>query len=286
VPKKHVPEVSALDRGIPDADVFGVLAEASHEEFTVESHVVAGLAQEQMLWDGWRNRKDVACRERLIAHYLPYARVVAATYYRRRFHDEIEFAEYLQLASVGLLESVDRFDASHGVQFKTFSARRMHGAILNGLEKITEKQQQIAFRKQLQAERRESLKGLDDSGSTGKKGQEDLFRNLANVGIGLALAYLLEGTGMIDAQEERSESHGYYQHIELQQLQQRIRMLIDDLSEQERTVVRSHYLQEMQFSEIATMLGLSKGRIAQVHRQALERLRSAIQGRGKLDVFL
>ena len=271
----QIPDGSAIDLGLP-------------LEPEVEQVIVSGLADELETWNSWRVLKDIACRERLIAHYLPYARIVAASYYRRRFHDEIEFEEYLQLASVGLLESIDRFDPSHGVQFKTFAARRMHGAILNGLEKITEKQQQIAFRKQLQNERRESLKNRDET--TGKQGEnapEDLFRNLANVGIGLALAYLLEGTGMIDTQEERAESQGYYQRIELQQLQQRIRALVDELSEQERTVVRCHYLQEMQFSDIATMLGLSKGRIAQVHRQALERLRRAIQGRGgTMDVFL
>lgn len=256
-------------------------------ELEAEQETVAGLADEAGLWNGWRALKDIGCRERLIAYYLPYARVVAASYYRRRFHDEIEFEEYLQLSSVGLLESLDRFDPAHGVQFKTFAARRMHGAILNGLEKVTEKQQQIAFRKQLQAERRESLKMRDGATASAKKdAPEDLFRNLANVGIGLALAYLLEGTGMIDVQEERTEQHGYYQRVELQQLQQRIRALVDELSEQERTVVRCHYLQEMQFSDIATMLGLSKGRIAQVHRQALERLRSTLQARGAMDVFL
>jgi len=271
----QIPDGSAVDLGLP-------------LEPEVEQVIVSGLADELEIWNSWRVLKDIGCRERLIAHYLPYARIVAASYYRRRFHDEIEFEEYLQLASVGLLESIDRFDPAHSVQFKTFAARRMHGSILNGLEKVTEKQQQIAFRKQLQNERRESLKNRDET--TGKQGgnaPEDLFRNLANVGIGLALAYLLEGTGMIDIQEERAESQGYYQRIELQQLQQRIRALVDELSEQERTVVRCHYLQEMQFSDIATMLGLSKGRIAQVHRQALERLRGAIQGRGgTMDVFL
>lgn len=267
-----VPDDSVDDAGIPP-------------ELESEPLPASGLADEQGAWRGWRDAKDIGCRERLVAHYLPYARIVAASYYRRRFHDEIEFEEYLQLASVGLLESVDRFDPSHGVQFKTFAARRMHGAILNGLEKVTEKQQQIAFRKQLQAERRDSLKSREAAGTSKKDAPEDLFRNLANVGIGLALAYLLEGTGMVDAQEERTEHHGYYQRVELQQLQQRIRALVDELSEQERTVVRCHYLQEMQFSDIATMLGLSKGRIAQVHKQALERLRSTLQGRA-LDVFL
>lgn len=243
----------------------------------------AELLDEARLWDDWLQRGDLSARERLISHYLSYARIVAASYYRRRFHDEIEFAEYLQFASVGLLESVDRFDPARGVHFKTFAARRMHGAILNGLEKVTEKQQQISVRKQLQAERRESIKG-EDAEKNGKDDPDALFRKLANVGIGLALAYLLEGTGMVDVAQEQPGHHHCYQHIELQQLRQRVRELVDGLSEQERTVVRCHYLQEMPFTDIATMLGLSKGRIAQVHRQALERLRGAVNASGDLDI--
>lgn len=235
---------------------------------------------EDRLWQGWSRDKNIACRERLVAHYLPYARVVAASYYRQRFHDEIEFAEYLQLSSVGLLESIDRFDVRQGVCFKTFAARRMHGAILNGLAKTTEKQQQIAFRKQLRNERRGSMKG---DGDASRKQPADLFRYLADVGIGLALAYLLEDTGMIDSPGQPAARH-QYQRIELLQMQQRIRGLLEQLSVQERTVMRCHYLQEIPFSEIASMLDLSKGRIAQIHRQALAHLRLAIHDRSELDI--
>ena len=255
-------------------------------ELAIEEEAALGLADEHEMWSGWRLLKDVSCRERLIAHYLPYARVVAASYYRRRFHDEIEFAEYQQLASVGLLESIDRFDPSIGARFKTFAARRMHGAILNGIEKITEKQQQIALRKQLQAERRESLKSRDVSDDSKEGKPEALFRRLADVGIGLALAYLLEGTGMIDLPEEAADQNQYYRQVELRQLQQRVRVLVADLNEQERTVIRSHYLQEMPFSDIATLLGLTKGRIAQIHRQALGHLRASLQNQDRLDLAL
>lgn len=270
-----LPRVKESDTAVP-ADLLALVEK--------ERASVSDLDGEPQLWEAWLCRGEQAARERLIGHYMPYARIVAASYYRRRFHDEIEFDEYLQFASVGLLESVDRFDHSRGVHFKTFAARRMHGAILNGLEKVTEKQQQISVRKQLQAERRESLKA-GNANKDGKEGTEALFRELANVGIGLALAYLLEGTGMVDAPEEPAGQHGYYQQLELQQLRHRVRSLVDDLSEQERTVVRCHYLQEMPFVDIAAMLGLSKGRIAQIHRQALERLRTAAQSSTDLDVF-
>ncbi|MCO4855921.1 sigma-70 family RNA polymerase sigma factor [Herbaspirillum sp. WGmk3] len=242
------------------------------------------LSGEKLLWGAWRMRQDASARARLVEHYLPYARIVAASYYRRRFHDEIEFAEYLQFASVGLLESIDRYDPGLGAGFKTFAARRMHGAILNGLELVTEKQQQISVRKKLQAERQESLKSSEKK--QGKDTTDTLFRELADVGIGLALAYLLDGTGMIEGSTELDERHGYYQHVELKQLRLRVRALVDDLSEQERTVVHCHYMQEMPFIDIAAMLGLSKGRIAQIHKQALERLRHSVQGSGGLDLLL
>ncbi|WP_050465683.1 sigma-70 family RNA polymerase sigma factor [Herbaspirillum autotrophicum] len=246
----------------------------------------AALENEDAIWRAWRVDKDAASREQLVQHYLPYARIVAASYYRRRFHDEIEFAEYLQLASVGLLESIDRFDPTIGVHFKTFSARRIHGAILSGIETITEKQQQIALRKQLQAERRDSLKRREVSADSKTDKPEDLFRRLADVGIGLALAYLLEGTGMVDVPEEAADQNQYYRQIELRQLQQRVRGLVDELTVQERTVIRYHYLQEVPFSEIATLLGLTKGRIAQIHKQALGRLRTALQSKDRLDLAL
>src|SRR3954468_3185376 len=115
---------------------------------------------EAALWRELRATGDAALRERLLVLHLPYARTIAATLYARRFHDEIEFGDYLQLARVGMLEAVDRFDPARGVQFRTFASRRMQGAILNGIERLTEKQQQIAARQRLRADRVAGVKAI------------------------------------------------------------------------------------------------------------------------------
>lgn len=118
---------------------------------------VEGRAAEQFserdLWNSWRKDGDEDARGQLLSLHLPYARVVAASYYAKRLHDEIEFGDYLQLASLGLIEAVGRFDPEYGVQFRTFAARRMHGSILDGIEHLTEKQQQIAAKQRLDAQR-------------------------------------------------------------------------------------------------------------------------------------
>lgn len=245
------------------------------------------------MWKAVRTHADPEARERLMAMHLPYARVVAATYYARRTHNDVEFEEYLQLASMGLIESVDRFDPERGVQFRTFSARRMHGAILNGLERMTEKNQQIAVRRRLQKERLEAAKSAaaQSSSSTGDK-QDDLFRYLAEVGVGLALGVLLEGTGMVDnesfgnASVSASPEVSYFRQTELQRLQQVVREQVKRLSQQEQTVIRYHYLQEIPFEQIADQMNLSKGRISQIHRSALLRLRDLFSHIGSCDLSL
>jgi RNA polymerase sigma factor FliA len=242
---------------------------------------------ERRLWDRWRLHGDQEARQRLIALHLGYAKTVAAVYYARRIHNEIAFEDYHQIASLALVECIDRYDPARGAQFKTFAARRMHGAILDGIERMTEKQQQVAARQRLRDERLNSIKGglpapagaaVQRLGPRAARAHaEDLFAYLAEVGIGIALSCLLDDTGMLRPEHEsRTESDGVYQRVELRQLQRRVRELVHHLSPQERTVVSYHYLHAMPFDDIAVRLGLTKGRISQIHRSALQSLRALI----------
>lgn len=228
-------------------------------------------AQEAELWERWRSHANADARAQLLALHMPYARVVAASYYGKRFHDEIEFDEYLQLASLGLIEALDRFDPGVGVQFRTFAARRMHGAILDGLEQATEKQQQIAARQRLQAQRRESL-----SEAPAARASEQVLQYVTEAGLAFALGWILDGTGMIES-SERAETVPFYRSVELRQLRERILDSVRSLPAQEKTVIQCHYLQEMTFEAVATKLGVSRGRVSQIHRAALQRLRDTLR---------
>jgi RNA polymerase sigma factor for flagellar operon FliA len=236
---------------------------------------------EQALWHNLRATADADARDQLLALHLPYARIVAATYYSKRFHDEIEFGDYLQYASIGLLEALERFDPDRGAQFRTFAARRMHGAILNGIERLSEKQQQIAARQRLRAERVDAAKQLA-GGDPGKLAGDKLCDYVAEVGLGLALAWLLEGTAMVEV-TERAEVTPFYRHAEIRQVRERLLQAVDSLPAQERTVIRSHYLQDVPFEAVATTLNLTKGRISQIHKQALQRLRASVSDHIAVD---
>ncbi|QRY35607.1 sigma-70 family RNA polymerase sigma factor (plasmid) [Variovorax sp. PDNC026] len=255
-------------------------------------------------WVRWCKDRDESAREQLIFHHLPYARMVAATLYGRRTHNEVEFDDYLQLARIGLLEAIDRFEPGRGAQFKTFAAKRVQGAVLNGLIRLTEKNQQISLSMRLRQERLEAVKeaaaeearsALDSQESDTKapprsRSSEELFKYLAEVGIGLALGVLLEDTGMVDAEAFDGTSHtpspevSYFRKTEIDQLRSVLRDLVERLSEQQKLVIRHHYLQDVPFDEIATRMGVTRGRVSQLHRQGLLRLRESLGRDVRFDV--
>lgn len=260
------------------------------------SEISNAETSEAGLWQRWRITRDTVAREELIRRFAPYARMLAAVIYKGRFHDEVEFADYHQLACVGLLEAVERFDPDAGVHFKAYAAHRIRGAILNGLEKQTEKNQQIAALQQLQKKRLGALKHDakylvgERNMISGADSANFLLSYLAEVGVGLALAVMLEGTSMFVADEVvatvASPEVGYFKKREALQLQEVLRGALESLAQSERQVVYYHYHQGLTFEEIGHLLGVSRGRVSQIHRKALTGLRCALGQGPPCDIFL
>jgi RNA polymerase sigma factor FliA len=232
--------------------------------------------QEAALWQRWRAHADAEAKQRLLDMHLGYARVVAASFFSRRYDQDIEFADLLQLASMGLLEAMDRFDPARGVQFRTFAARRMQGAILTGLERMTEKQQQIAARKRLRSERVGEAKQLAGDAGEVPRHPRELMRYVSEVGIGLALCWMLEDTAMIE-NPAASVTVPFYRSAAIRQLERQLAHAIEALPPAERFVLRGHYVNDLPFEQIATAMQLTRGRISQIHKQALSRLRCALR---------
>lgn len=234
------------------------------------------LSGESALWAACRSG-DAAARERLIEGHLVYARTLAARMYAGRIDHDLEFEDYLQFATIGLIESVDRYDPDLGAQFRTFASHRINGAILNGIENMSEKRVQISTRKRIESDRRDSAAAaLTGSGL-------DVFQKLAEVAVSLAMGFFLEQPESY----ENLDAHPHvnlYSSLEMQQLQKRVQDLVHNLPQKEKMVVKYHYLNQVPFSEIAEIMGLTKGRVSQIHTNALALLRKATKSVRTADV--
>ena len=210
---------------------------------------------------------------------MPFARRLAGRIYARRPHDEVQFDEYEQFAMVGLLEAVERYAPDAGAAFRTFAFPRIQGAIMNGLARLTERQQQMAQRRHAAAERAESF--MPEPLSLERT--EELLSELGEIGVGLALGFILEGDGLYPEPQSEPGADPYAQ-FELRQVHQQLWKMVGRLTERERGIIEMHYKQSRRFEEIARVLGVGKSRVSQLHRQAIVRLRDLISKAEQCDV--
>ncbi len=256
----------------------------SGEQVRTEAHDRVGrhaawVRESPELWARWIETRDDSARQALVEHYLPFAHAIAARLYARRTGEGIEVDEYRQFAVVGLLEGIGRYQPEMGVKFTTFALPRIRGAVLNGLEHLTERMQQAVFRRRTEADRTESLAHEPLTGCS----TADLLEKLGEIGLGIAYGFVLEGTGLGVSPEEQLPVDAYAR-VELRQMSQRLWSLVTLLPPRERDVLELHYRQGHPFQAIAAQYGLSKGRISQLHRQALLALRSLIKRSERCDV--
>jgi RNA polymerase sigma-B factor len=73
----------------------------------------------------YHETRDPAARAALVARFLPLARYLAWRCYRGG--EPLE--DLVQVASVGLLKAIDRFDPARGVEFPTFAAPTITGEL-------------------------------------------------------------------------------------------------------------------------------------------------------------
>jgi RNA polymerase sigma-B factor len=84
-----------------------------------------GLASERELWDRFAKQRDPATREELVRRYLPFAKNLALRY---RGASE-SFDDLMQVASLGLVNAIDRFDPDRGAPFTAFASPTILGEL-------------------------------------------------------------------------------------------------------------------------------------------------------------
>jgi RNA polymerase sigma-B factor len=79
----------------------------------------------EVLFERWQRQGDQRAREELVHRYMPLARRLARRYLGARE----PFDDLAQVASVGLVKAIDRFDASRGNAFTSFAVPTILGEL-------------------------------------------------------------------------------------------------------------------------------------------------------------
>lgn len=228
---------------------------------------------EASCWLQMGAKNDQRARRVLFETYLPFARKLAASQYFSRRRDNYQLADLEQLAVEALLTSIERFDPTRQVPFPSFARPRILGNIADGIASMSEVGRQSSHHRQQEKER---LRSLKHSSHEATERPLDTLRELT---VGLALGMMLEGTGQYVEDDEVSKDPSSYDSMVWKAMKVKLADEVERLPDPHGFIVREHYQNDISFSQIAKVLGLTRGRISQLHRKALELLRKRV---GKL----
>jgi RNA polymerase sigma-B factor len=242
------------------------------------------LAGDAELWRRFSRDRDPAIREELVRRNMPFAKRLALRY---RGASE-SFDDLLQVANLGLLNAVDRFDPERGIPFTAFASPTILGELKRH------------FRDRVWTVR--VPRGLHDRMAEVDKAISELTKELQrSPSVGeIAERLELEQTDVLEVMEanhnrrplsldrpagaEDSEESSPTEWIgeeddgfELVEGRIAFDAALPSLDERERLVLRLRFVEDMTQSQIAEQIGHSQMHVSRILRRALARIREQIR---------
>lgn len=197
----------------------------------------------------------------------------------------VELEDLVQEGMVGLLEALDRFDPAQGVQLTTFLSTRIRGAMLDYLRGIdfASRGARRRLREMQQAE--ETLTHElgrqprpDELAGQMKVSRREVERRRFEGVIGFvgSLQEKPPGieTGLSWLDQLADDGPSLEAQAERDFRKEALKKALVRLSERERLLLALYYFEDLKVKEIADVLGISSTRCFQLHRRALDKLRS------------
>lgn len=180
----------------------------------------------------------------------------------------------------GLLEAARRFDEGRGVTFRRFANYRVRGAMFDGVRKSAPLPRRAHARiRALEAALLVAEAASEDSASAApgssdpRASEQKLTEHLADMATAMAVGLL--ATPAVGDEGEPSavdSSLSPEEAVAEAELRRIVVDALEELPEDERELVRRHYLEGERFDHVAASLGLSKSWGSRLHTRAVARL--------------
>ena len=235
-------------------------------------------ADSQDLFERWRRHRDREARDELIARFLPLARKLA----RRYVQSSEPYDDLVQVASLGLVKAVERFDPDRGFAFTSFAVPTIVGELKRYFRDTgwaihvdrgaQERARKINEARQAISARTGRPPRVDELAQYLELSEEEVLD-----GLQVAEAY---GTVSLDApvagEEDASRLDSIGDDDERLGLiddQTTIFAAAKHLPQREREILYLRFGEDLTQSEIAERVGVSQMQVSRLLRRSLQRLR-------------
>ena len=236
----------------------------------------------ELLMRRYKETGDLEIRNQLVMYYSYIAKSVAVKM-SSTFHKYATVEEMVNHGAIALIDSLERFDPDQGVKFSTYAFTKVRGAIIDYVRKQDWLPRRVRQTDILITKAEEQL--------TGEPTREEMAKRL---GMSLqkydkcvfemsgesmySFEALLAAPVQMNHVRLQEDDLGPEEQVDEQELRQELAQAIDELGEQERTVLSLYYYEELTMKEIGQVMGVSEQRIGQINRKLIKKLRARMMG--------
>jgi RNA polymerase sigma-B factor len=240
-----------------------------------------------VLFERWRRSKDRQARDELIERFLPLARKLA----RRYVQSSEPYEDLVQVASLGLVKAVERFDPDRGFAFSSFAVPTIVGELkryfrdtawaLHVDRGAQERARKITDAQQKLSSRSGRMPTVDELAQYLEMSQEEVLD-----GLQTAEAF---GAVSLDApiiSEDEDEAN----RLDLLGAEDARLVLMEDqatvfaaarsLPSDQREILYLRFGEDLTQSEIAERVGVSQMQVSRLLRRSLAQLRELTEADG------
>lgn len=227
-------------------------------------------------------------RDRLVVNYSPLVKYVAGRV-GARMTGAVDHEDFMSWGILGLLSAVETYDPGHGTKFETYAISKIRWSILDEFRK----EDRLPRRVRAQVQDLERAKGRLSQELRRSPTQAEVAREAgisAERHRAVLEQYSRASVSSLEARLEYEDGLGDglagvvvdstaadpYAEAERGELRDRLIAALETLREQERLVATFYFYEGLTLKEIGQAMGLTEGRISQILRKALEKLRSVL----------
>lgn len=198
------------------------------------------------LWQKYKTAPNAEIKKQLI---ITYSNLVHYVIHQSRFYSQglLNPKDYFQFGIEGLSEAVDRYDPDYGTKFETYAIMRIRGKIIDEIRKLKLYQ-----------------KNSDPHNSN---------NYYSNVSLDTPVG-ANEDTMLYEVIPNEEDTPA--EEAEANEMKELLIEEIKKLKERDRLIITLYYYEELNYKEIADVLGITVSRVSQVHTRIMKNLKAKL----------
>jgi RNA polymerase sigma factor for flagellar operon FliA len=218
-----------------------------------------------------------AQQEGIVRHFAPKVKYLALRM-KARLPRNVELSELISAGTLGLMESFNKFRPQLGIKFDTYAENRIRGAMLDELRRLDWFPRSLRRHVRILDEAIHKLEHQNGASPSEETLSRETGLSIKDVREGLealhnqfclSLDLIQESLFPLETVNEEEP----FALTASQELVDRVADLIEQLTPREKLVLSLYYTDELNMREAAEVMGITEGRVSQLHSQALARLR-------------